>query len=417
MARHGGSADPASDEPSLPRPPGVIRRYWARHPVFADVLITLICLPLTLGPAFTFRTGIDGTAPYAASGVLVPLGLIACLLLLRRRQWPLTVLTASYILGTAFAFAPYPVGAPLVLVTSYSVAVYRSTRAAWLGLAIGMGSLGVIVLGLTSVGAISWASAANALVGGLVLALIGTLIGTNVGNRKRYIEAIIDRSRQLHIEREQHARLAAAAERTRIAREMHDIVSHSLTVIVALAEGAAATPDRERGQAATLQVATTARGALTEMRAMLGVLRDDSAPDDAPLVPVDDDTIPAAVASARSAGLPVALTITGSAIDARAVRFAAARIVQEGLTNVMRHAPAARSVEVSVASGDTGVDVSVTNDGATATAPHSSGAGYGLRGLSERVGRLGGTVTAGPLGSQRWRLVAHLPLPASQELT
>ena len=115
--------------------------------------------------------------------------------------------------------------------------------------------------------------------------LIGALIGANVGGRKRYVEALIERSRQLTIERDQQAQLATAAERTRIAREMHDIVSHSLTVIVALSEGAAATTETERARSAARTAADTARGALTEMRAMLGVLRTDDT-GSAPLAPL-----------------------------------------------------------------------------------------------------------------------------------
>lgn len=131
-------------------------------------------------------------------------------------------------------------------------------------------------------------------------------------------------------------------------------------MIVALAEGATATDDRERSREATSLVASTARAALGEMR-MLGVLRDESAAD-VPLSPVDEDTIPAAVEAARAAGAPVRLAVKGEPTGSRPVRLALARVVQEGLTNVLRHAPRARSVEVDLVYAGDGVELSIEND-------------------------------------------------------
>lgn len=404
------------DELRLPRTPGVVRRFWARHPVLADVVIALVCLLMTLGPAVTFRSGEAGATPtlHPASLALIPLSVVACALLLRRRQWPVIVFAASYVLATAFLFAPSAVTGPLVLVTSYSLAVYRSSRTAWTGFGIGLGSLALFALTLSTLGTVSMSVAANVVIGELVFALIGTLIGVNVGNRKRYLEALIDRSRQLLIERDQQALLAASAERARIAREMHDIVSHSLTVIVALAEGAAATPDADRARAATTQAAETARSALREMRAMLGVLRDDS-DTTAPLVPMDEDAVTTSVESARAAGYPVSLRVVTAGARRpelpRTVRLATGRIVQEGLTNAMRHASGATSIDVTVTTGDDAVCVEVRNDGVGRRAVHSGG--YGLRGLRERVDHVGGTLEAGPEGSDGWRVRALLPIPTT----
>jgi signal transduction histidine kinase len=407
------SPSPATeDELRLPRPPGLIRRFWSRHPVLADILIALAALLLSVGPATTFRsTGAPAPELQAVSFALIPLSIAASALLLRRRQWPVTVFVASLVLALAFLFAPNPVGTPLVLVTSYSLAVYRSSRAAWLGFGIGIGTLAVLSLLLSLTGAVPVSHSANAVVGELVLALIGTLIGVNVGNRKRYLEAIIDRSRQLLVERDQQAQLAASAERARIAREMHDIVSHSLTVIVALSEGATATPDAGRARAASTQVAETARSALREMRSMLGVLRDETGAT-APLTPLDDDAAPQAVASARSAGFPVTLR-TVTAADGHkpippAVRLATARIVQEALTNAMRHAPGATAIEVTLTTGARDVQIEVRND---AVREPARDGGYGLTGLRERADHLGGTFAAGPDDRGGWRVHARLPIP------
>lgn len=409
MSTRSRSAPPPEDDLRLPRLPGVVRRFWSRHPVLADVVIALLCLLLTLTPPTTFR-GPDGTGPLHPTAVpLLVLTVVCSALLLRRRTWTLSVFVASYVLAIAFLFAPVPVGSVLPLVTSYSLAVYRSSRAAWLGLGLGIGSLSVVAGMLVLTSTIEFPIAVSTVIGEAALALIGTLVGVNVGNRKRYVEAIIDRSRQLLRERDQQGQIAAAAERARIAREMHDIVSHSLTVIVALTEGAGATADPERARQATLQASQTARAALQEMRGMLGVLRDESDPE-APLLPPDEDAASAAIDAARAAGFPVTSKITtlGAPLHdlPRTTRLAVGRVVQEGVTNAMRHAPAASTISVTVAVGVESVDVEVRNDGVTGVARPG---GFGLRGLRERVELAGGQLAVGPEGAV-WRLRASLPL-------
>lgn len=396
------SPDTVSGELRLPRPPGVIRRFWARHPHVADMLVALAATALT--GASGVRTGNSAlweTLRPAASLVLV----LACLALLVRRRWPLAAFAVAGIGSLLTIPSAGGVGLAVLAVSTYTVAVYRSTAAAVA--AAGATALTALLAGTVGIltGAMPWQSAVNGCAAVLLTLLLAALVGANIGNRKRYVAAILDTSRQLWAEREQHARLAASAERTRIAREMHDVVSHSLTVIVALAEGATATPDPERGRAATARIATTARGALDEMRAMLGVLRDDTA-EDAPLSPVDGDVVRTAVAAARGAGVPVVLHTSGPEPTELHIRLAVARVVQEGLTNVIRHAPGAREVTVDVTSTPEAVTVEIVNDGASA--PASAG-GFGLRGLHERAARLGGTAEAGPLPGGRWRVRLRIP--------
>lgn len=402
------------EELRLPRTPGVIRRFWARHPIIADVLIALLCLTLSLVPArmiAPYAPG-DESAPTADAApalvlqsVLISIVVIvACALLLRRRQWPVAAFVAAIAVSVSYLFASVAVGGPLLLVTSYSLAVYRSTRACWRGLAIALASLTIIAFALERTGVITLQTAANAVIGELVLGLIGALIGVNVGGRRRYIEAVIDRSRQLLVERDQQSLLAAAAERARIAREMHDVVSHSLTVIVALSEGAAATPDHERARVAATASAATARSALTEMRAMLGVLRDDDSP--LPLAPPDPVQPHDTVASAQRAGYPVTLTVSGKADVSPAVAHAIARIVQEGVTNAMRHAPAATAISVRLDHTPEAVLVEIVNDGVMGSAGPG---GFGLRGLSERAAHVHGRLHSGPIPGGRWSLRADLP--------
>ncbi|KQQ65923.1 sensor histidine kinase [Microbacterium sp. Leaf320] len=397
----------------LPRPPGVLRRFWARHPVVADVLIALVCLLLSLVPAGVITN--DLPMPLAIGvAILVPASVVAaCATLLWRRRRPVVPFVASFALEAGFLFALQPIGSPLLLVTCYSLAVYRSSRAAWTGFGIGLASLAAFGGLLTLSGVITLQIAANAVIMSFVLGLIGTLIGVNVGGRKRYLDAVIDRSRQLLVERDQQAQLAAAAERARIAREMHDIVSHSLTVIVALSEGASATSDPEQARAAATASAETARSALSEMRAMLGVLRADDSP--LPLAPLAPTPPQETVAHAQRAGYPVTLSVSGGADLSPAVAHAVGRIVQEGVTNAMRHAPGATAIAVRLVYTADAVTAEIVNDGATGPVGTS---GFGLRGLAERAAHAGGTVVSEPLEGGRWMLRAELPTtPDPSELT
>ncbi|MGM7679463.1 sensor histidine kinase [Microbacterium sp. A94] len=409
----GRSSRPLEDEElRLPRTPGLIRRFWARHPTLADVLIALACFVMSAAPVTVFRTyttpledpGDPGPIPLATAIIIVAAVAITCVLLLRRRQWPRIVFAAGWATTFIYLLSGEPSGGILLLMVSYALAVYRSTRAAWLGFACGMVPYTLVCTLLSMLGVFSLQSAVNGVIGQFVIALIGTLIGTNVGGRKRYVEAIIDRSRQLLTERDQQAQIAAASERARIAREMHDIVSHSLTVVVALSEGAAATDDRQRARDASTAAATTARGALTEMRAMLGVLRDGDT--DAPLAPAEPVSPQQTIAAAQHAGYPATLTTTGSDAASPVVRFAVGRIVQEGMTNAMRHASGARSIAVRIDHTADTVTIQIDNDGVTQRVGTS---GYGIRGLQERAAHVGGSLSSGPAGPGRWILRAELP--------
>lgn len=407
------------EELRLPRPPGIIRRFWARHPFAADVVIAVLCLLLAVAPATIFnsdsppRGGADvNTTPTAlvASITITILVVITCVLLLRRRQWPVTVFIASYAVAVAYLFMLEPAGGALLLVTSYTLAVYRSTLAAWTGLGIGIGTLALVSLILERTGTITVQIALNGVFGQLTLALIGTLIGINVGGRKRYLDAVIERSRQLLVERDQHGQIAAAAERARIAREMHDIVSHSLTVIVALSEGAAATDDRQRAREAADAAAETARGALAEMRSMLGVLRDGGG--ELPLAPSEPVSPRSTVAAAQRAGYPVTLTVSGDTVVSAATSYAVGRIVQEGVTNAMRHAPEAQAIAVDIKYLPESVVVRIQNDGVSGSVGTS---GFGLRGLSERAAHVNGEVSSTAIGDGRWLLHAQLPADPTRE--
>ena len=405
-----GLGNTAEADLRLPRPPGVIRRFWARHPVLADSLIVAVAVLLGIPSVAISATYAPRTAWEVVLCVLLMLATSAALLWRRRHPLAVFVISLAPLVMLHFDFATAAIGvAPLVAL--YSIAVYVSSRAA-------MWSLGAAVVGVSSVasfwwlvGEIAFEEAASTVVGLLMGLLIGALFGLNVGGRKRYVEELIERSRQLLIERDQQAQLAAAAERTRIAREMHDIVSHSLAVVVTLAEGAHATDDPQRSRQATRAIADTARDALQQMRVMLGVLRDDSesfAAEDLrkPLLELTPDEV---VDNARAAGVPATLTVLGTPVGNDLQRLAVLRIVQEGLTNAMRYASQSSFVRARIDYSGSQITVSVHNDGVTDAAPASRGSGVGLQGLAERVGALGGEFEAGPAGGGQWRVHAVIP--------
>ncbi|WP_100812987.1 sensor histidine kinase [Microbacterium lacus] len=409
----GPGTRPAEDELRLPRPPGVFRRFWARHPLFADILIAVFALLLS-APTLTIRAERENPPTGMLLALMIGLAILGCVALVWRRRWPVAVFIVT--LAPVLLLGPdeiNTISGPATVVAIYSIAVYRSAGAAWIALGSGVVALGLYIAIRTLTGYTDLTLLLNIAISFGVTLLLGTLVGANVGNRKRYLEALIDRSRQLLVERDQQAQLAAAAERTRIAREMHDVVSHSLTVIVALSEGASVTSDPERSREASRAVAATARDALAEMRMMLGVLRDDR-PADAPLAPIEDGSLEDLVDAARNAGFPVSLSLTGVADCPPMVRQAIRRIVQEGLTNAMRYAHDPRFIRVEVVHAQNELTLSVDNDGSRPDEP-SGGGGLGLLGLRERLAHLGGNLEAGMISPDHWRLRARIPLEPPHE--
>ena len=404
-------------ELALPREPGVFRTFWRRHPLLFDIILVIICLMITSAdlilsiPDEELVVPIEEVPFNGGILVLVLLRYLACFALFFRRRWPLIPFALgvlAHVLSIPWMHTTESIAVPIAL---YSMAVYISSRLAWTAFGIGAGVIAIGALIYTFVSGVALEVTIGSIAAYIIGGLIGTLIGANIGNRRRYLGALIDRSRQLLIERDQQAQLAAAGERTRIAREMHDIVSHNLTVIVALADGAVATQDRDRARAVTEQIAISARSALREMRSMLGVLRDPEAASDTPLTPIDERSILDAVTAAQRAGFPATLLTRGSDAAPAPVRFAASRIVQEALTNAIRHAPHASFITVEVDSTAEEMRLHIRNDGIrahTLQTPSTSG-GFGLRGLHERAAHLGGTLAAGLDDKGVWGVSATLP--------
>lgn len=260
-------------------------------------------------------------------------------------------------------------------------------------------------------------------------------------SRRETLEALVDRAERLERERDQQAVIGAAAERARIAREMHDIVAHSLSVMIAQADGGryAAAADPAAATRALGTIAETGRAALTDMRRLLGVLRaDDVVPDADPgvlpgarpstvdgtapperpaatLVPTAPqpaaDDVEGLVTQLRASGMRVSLVRLGTSRQLPpGAGLTIYRIAQEALTNVLKHAGPDPTVTVLLQWRPATVSVEVSDDGRGAAAG-GDGLGQGLRGMRERAAMFGGTVTAGPRPGGGYRVRAELPTP------
>jgi signal transduction histidine kinase len=390
----------------LPRPPGVIRLFWARHQRTADVLVTLVyALPEGIARIVTY---VDGSIPPAFNTLALLLGAVTAVALYVRRRRPIAALIISLAVASLFLWNSSSMGGIALVIALYSVAVHHSVRASWIGL--GAAAVSLTLYGILTADMFDdvWA---NDVLATVILCLFAVLIGINIGNRVRYIGALVDRAGQLALERDQQAQLAAASERSRIAREMHDIVAHSLSVMIRLADGAEAMVEKDPAAslAAIRNVGSTGRASLADMRRLLGVLRDEEGEvaDRMPQPTLDE--LPRLVDSYRSAGLPVTLTISGVAPTGQGAQVTIYRAVQEALTNALRYARRPSHVRVALDCSDPAVTLTVTDDGAAGPRPDSVGTGRGLIGMAERAALYGGTVESGPQPNGGWRVRMTMP--------
>ncbi len=241
-------------------------------------------------------------------------------------------------------------------------------------------------------------------------------VGATVRMRREQVALVEERAALLERARQDVAGRAVTQERLRIARELHDVVAHSMSVVAVqsgMAEHVLATQP-ERAGAALAAISESSRSALTELRRLLGVLRDDDEPagDLAPALGVAD--LPALVERAAAAGLRTDLSITGDAATIPAgAGLTAYRIVQEALTNAVRHGGPGTSARVSVTCQSGAVDLLIVDDGAGTPAAAAEGTGSGLLGMRERVEVFDGELDVGPAEGGGWRVAARLPLDPS----
>jgi signal transduction histidine kinase len=343
--------------------------------------------------------------------------LLHTLPLVGRRRFPGTVLAlvvASGLAGAALGLPPFFEG-PAILVAVYSVAAYGRRWVSLAGLAVA--ELGLAALQLTS---FEFAEIEGlAPVGSMGILAAAWLLGHFAHNYRAYAARLEERTAELERAREELARRAVTEERLRLARELHDVVAHAMSVIAVQSGVGAHVADsrpREVGKAlAAIEV--TSRAALIELRRLLGVLRQDGDPQ-ASLAPVPGlANLEGLLAEVAEAGLAVRLRVEGAPAPLPAgVDLSAYRIVQEALTNVVKHAGPAHA-QVTIRYRDHEVAVEVIDDGpgvAAVAADGRRGTGHGLIGMAERVAVFGGDLEVGPRPGGGFRVAARLPLAADR---
>ncbi|MEV7283361.1 histidine kinase [Streptomyces sp. NPDC093252] len=334
-----------------------------------------------------------------ARGVVLQAALV--LPLVWRRRAPLTVFgVIAAVAGVQWLLGvQLPADAALLIALGTVTARSEARRAL---LAVGVLETGALM------SAARWAPEGRFLASAAAttaLVVAAALLGANARIRRRAQE---ERVAHLERERDQRARLAVAEERARITRDVHDSVTHNLSVITALADATAHTRPGDPFPVID-QIARTGRQALTDMRRSLGILRGTEAGDDdglhpAPGVPELEELC----GQLRAAGLPVLLRLDGDPADVpAAAQLTAYRIVQESLTNTLRHAPPGTRAEVRVACSARAVTVEVTDDGPAVPAGPP---GRGIAGMRERAAAFGGTHWAGPEPGRGWRVFTRLDL-------
>nr|WP_232246557.1 histidine kinase [Kitasatospora mediocidica] len=242
------------------------------------------------------------------------------------------------------------------------------------------------------------------------MAVAAAVLGVNARTTRAYLAALEERAVRLEQQHDQQARLAVAEERTRITREMHDIVTHNLSVMVALTDAAVYAQHRspERATTAMLQISETGRQALTDMRRSLGILRTDE-PDAERHPPPGIAQLETLADQMCGAGLPTRLEVDGghSHIPATA-QLTVYRLVQEALTNTLKHTPPGTHAKVRIQCSAETVTVDVTDSGPCPPLPAATPSGHGIPGMRERSAAYGGTLRAGPLPGGGWGVRTRL---------
>ncbi|MFE3285186.1 sensor histidine kinase [Streptomyces sp. NPDC059233] len=325
-----------------------------------------------------------------------------------RRRAPLAVFVA--VVAAAFAqwLADVQLAADVALLMAlYTTAAHTGRRGTLLAAAV--------VEGGAVLACLRWASNGAFLTPFVALSatvVAAAVLGVNVRTGRAYLAAVQERAERLALHQEQQALLAVAEERARITREMHDIVTHNLSVMVALTDAAVHAQHRspDRATAAMLQISETGRQALTDMRRSLGVLRADEP--DAERHPLPGIAQLEALADQMTAaGLPTGLEVRGGHAHLPATaQLTVYRLVQEALTNTLKHTPAGTRATVRVECSAGSVGVEVTDSGPRPALPAATPSGHGIPGMRERAAAYGGTLRAGPLPSGGWGVRTRLLL-------
>jgi signal transduction histidine kinase len=350
----------------------------------------------------------ENDAPTLTLWLGVPLLVLMILPLFWWRRFPFAAPAALYVIGSIASFfdgllVTFTLGSFLgVLAAAFLFGILEDRRQAVTGWVIAMAAAALVTLNDPSQG---WSD----YLGAVLIISIAWLAGFAMGRKLEQASAAQARAEQLEREREAKAVAAVAEERARIARELHDVVGHSVSVMTVQASAVRRRlrPDQEQEREALEIVEQTGREALAEMRRLVGVLR---RPEEAPaLAPQPSlEHLDRLVSQARESGLPVELKVEGDPTQLPpGVDLTAYRLVQEGLTNAIKHARASRA-DVLVRYGDGEVEVSVVDDGPGGG--DGGGGGHGLVGMRERVAVYGGELEAGPRTEGGYALRARLPV-------
>ncbi len=379
----------------------------SRDALVAIALLVLMVVAIKGKEPDAGQRGADALAYILAIPLALPFAV--------HRRLPMTSLAVTVAAFTAFAvldYAAYP--GVSVFAILFGIAAHTDRRRSVTALGV---CTAAMVLGLSTqpsdvVTSADWTSS-------LLAILVAWLAGENLRSRRARWAALEDRAAMLENEREERDRRAVADERLRIARDLHDIVSHAMSVIAVQAGAGHHLLDRdpEAARRALSNVETASRGALVEMRRMLGVLRDDDDPPDTRSPSPGLSKLDELVARVRDTGLGVSLTVTDGLPELpTSVDLAAYRIVQESLTNVMKHGGPVAHVDVRCTPTDLYIDV--TDDGRPAPAriaqdSGDSAPGHGVIGMRERVAVYGGDFSAGPRPTGGFAVAVRLPLASA----
>ncbi|AVV47651.1 two-component sensor histidine kinase [Streptomyces sp. P3] len=388
------------------------------HPRFRKWAAPLVCAAIGL-PAL-FDAGEDGLP-----GLPVSLLLLAgfTVPLLWRENHPLLVFAVVTAFSMAEAASGVLTNAHFLaqLITLYNLARFAPPVHLAFAVCVAVPQTIMTIVAFTTDRQIARIDSPLAVTTELVLSMLA-IAGLGLAGRvaRSYIAALEDHAVRLEVERDQRARLAEAAERARISREMHDILGHTLAVIVGLADGAAGLAESkpQRGADTLRIIADSGRGALADLRRLLSTIRDDERPD-APFSPQPGTAdLQALLERVRAAGPAATLHTAGDLTGLpTGLQLAVYRIVQEALTNTLKHASPDTAVEVSVAAEKGTVHVTVEDTGPPRAARrHTAGdGGHGLLGMRERVALYQGAVSAGPGPRGGWtvRAVLHTTPPST----
>ncbi|MEV3896936.1 sensor histidine kinase [Streptomyces anulatus] len=387
-----------------------------RHPTGVDVFWAVFLLGLS-GVSMVSGTYDAGREEIVAVPVMLGLSTVVAL----RRRAPEKMLLLAILVGVVqLVFDVRPgIGDFALLVITYTVATVGERWASRLALVCSLSAAALSQLRWEAEPGGSWPQVVFVTIIMTVPFVLAWVLGDSLRTRRAYFDQLEERAARLEREREAQSKVAVAAERARIARELHDVVAHNVSVMVVQADGAAYVMDAAPDQAkqALETISSTGRQALAEMRRLLGVLRTGDAPESGEYVPQPDvEQIEDLVAQVRQTGLTVDFKVEGTPRPLPSgVELTAYRVVQEALTNTRKHGGPDAGASVRLVYFDDGLGLLIEDDGRGAAHElyedgGADGAGHGMIGMRERVGMVGGTLDAGPRPGGGFRISALLPL-------